>query len=345
LKRYEKESLAKNFIIFFSLEMILLSALFIQDYHKQLHNKLDIIENAMKLCSYSLDCPQYKLDFIHKSSMIKTDFLYEDPIPTSYFNVPTVKNYLLKISLTKDAYINLKSNLKEEIIKKFLIYALFMAVISFLLSLYTLWPLKKALRLNDEFIKDILHDINTPLSSILINFKLLKREYGSNRKIERVESGIETILSMQNNLKAFLDTSKLQKEPLNIKEILEDRVEYFKNQYTNLNFIVNLQECIVNTNKDAFIRIIDNILSNAAKYNKDKGFVKVELIDNVITIEDSGVGIKNVKKIFERFYTESERGVGIGMHIVKKLSNALGIKVNVESRINKGTKVYLKLNR
>ncbi len=326
MKRYEKESLAKNFIIFFSLEIMLLTAIFIQAYHQELHNILDIVEHKMKLCSYSLDCPQYQFDFIPKNSRIQTDTLYGEPTPTTYFNVPTVKKYLLKISLSNEKYQELKSNVKYVLIKKFLIYALIIAIISFLLSLYTLWPLKKALRLNDEFIKDILHDINTPLSTILINFKLLKREYGNNRKIERIESGIDTILSMQNNLKTFLNSSKLQKEPLNIK------------------FIIKIEDCIYNTNKDAFIRIIDNILSNAAKYNTDKGFVKIILIDNVITIEDSGVGIKNVKKIFERFYTESERGIGIGMHIVKKLCDSLGIKIYIKSRINVGTKVYLYLN-
>ncbi len=207
MKRYEKESLAKNFIIFFSLEIMLLTAIFIQAYHQELHNILDIVEHKMKLCSYSLDCPQYQFDFIPKNSRIQTDTLYEEPTPTIYFNVPTVKKYLLKISLSNEKYQELKSNVKYVLIKKFLIYALIIAIISFLLSLYTLWPLKKALRLNDEFIKDILHDINTPLSTILINFKLLKREYGNNRKIERIESGIDTILSMQNNLKTFLNNS------------------------------------------------------------------------------------------------------------------------------------------
>ena len=343
MKRYEKESLAKNFIIFFSLEMILLVALFIQNYHQELHSRLDILENEMKLCSYSLDCPKYNLDFVSKNSKIETDILYKDTTLTSYFNVPTVKNYLLKIYLPKSKYQKLKEDIRDSVIEKFIIYALFIAVISFLLSLYTLWPLKKALRLNDEFIKDVLHDINTPLSSMVINFKLLKREFGNNRKIERVESGIETILSMQNNLRAFLDSSKLQKEELNLKEIIEDRVDYFKKQYPNIKFISNIDNLTYKTNKDAFIRIIDNIISNGAKYNRENGFVKVTLKDNLLIIEDSGVGIKDVKRVFQRYYKENERGIGIGMNIVKKLCDALGIKISIVSKINIGTRVNLKL--
>ena len=343
MKRYELESLAKNFIIFFSLELALLVMLFMFDYRQELHNRLDKAEYDMKLCSYSLDCEKYDIDFVPKSNNLKTDILYLKDVPTIYFNMPTVQNYLLKISFNKNSYINLKKEIKSSLIKKFIIYAIIMAIISFVLSLYTLWPLKKALKLNDEFIKDILHDINTPLSSILINLKLLKREFGDNRKIERIESGIDTLLLMQNNLKSFLDSSKLQKEPIDIKTLIEERIEYFKHQYPKLKFISNLKKYKYNTNKDAFIRIVDNILSNASKYNKDGGFVRVDLKDNLLIIEDSGIGIKNTKKIFDRFYTENERGIGIGMHIVKKIADSLGIKIWIKSKVDKGTKVYLQL--
>ena len=56
---------------------------------------------------------------------------------------------------------------------------------------------------------------------------------------------------------------------------------------------------------------------------------------------DTGKGIQNPKRVFERFYKEHERGMGIGLHIVKKLSSELGIKVDLESKVAKGTEVFL----
>ena len=345
MKRYETESLVKNFLLFFSLELMLLGALFIKEYKQDIHTESDIIQSEMKVCSFHLECPKYDLDFAPKNKELKTEHLYIDNNLTTYYSVPTVKNYLLKITLQKDKYNKIKEKIKSQLLKRFAIYALIMAIISFLFSLYTLWPLKKALKLNDEFIKDILHDINTPISSIVINFKLLKKEFGQNRKIDRVESSIDTILYLQNNLRTFLDNSKLQKEQICIEDILTERVEHFKYLYPNLNFSTNIEECKSLSNKEAFIRIIDNLLSNASKYNKDNGSVEVILKNCTIYIKDSGIGIENVNKIFKRYYTENERGIGIGMHIVKKLSDALGIKISIKSKVNYGTTITLKLPR
>ena len=341
MKRYEAEALAKNFIIFFSLELLLLAMLFIKEYKQDMHTKLDSIKSEMKLCSFHLECPKFDLDFVPKKSDIKSNYLYKDSNLTSYYTVPTVKDYLLKITLDKEKYDEIKYNLKVQLAKRFAIYALVMAILSFLFSLYSLWPLKRALKLNDEFIRDILHDINTPISSIVINFKLLKKEFGQNRKIDRVESSIDTILYLQKNLRTFLDTSKLQKEKLNIKNILMDRVEHFKYIYPNLNFYADIDECYWETNREAFIRIIDNLLSNASKYNRDEGSVEVKLKNCTIYIKDSGIGIENVDKVFKRYYKENERGIGIGMHIVKKLCDELGIDISIESKINRGTLITL----
>ena len=65
----------------------------------------------------------------------------------------------------------------------------------------------------------------------------------------------------------------------------------------------------------------------------------------LLLIKDSGRGIDNVKKVFERYYKESERGLGIGMHIVKKLCDALGIGIRIESEPGKGTIVALDLGK
>ena len=98
--------------------------------------------------------------------------------------------------------------------------------------------------------------------------------------------------------------------------------------------------------KDAFVRIIDNILSNACKYNKKEGNVNILFNNNVwLEISDTGRGIKETSKIFHRFYKETSRGLGIGLHIVKKLSNKMDIKITVSSEINKGTIFKLDISK
>jgi len=88
-------------------------------------------------------------------------------------------------------------------------------------------------------------------------------------------------------------------------------------------------------------RILDNLLINAAKYNKENGDVQIQIKATTLSISDTGKGIKNANKIFDRFYKEHERGLGIGLHIVKKLCDELNIKIKVSSQVDKGTSFAL----
>jgi signal transduction histidine kinase len=106
----------------------------------------------------------------------------------------------------------------------------------------------------------------------------------------------------------------------------------------------NLGDKKIYINEIAFSAIIDNLISNAFKYNKKGGYIKVYLDKSYLVIEDSGIGIKDTKKIFDRFYKENERGIGIGLSIVKKLCEELKIDIKVSSNSN-GTKIKLNLSR
>ena len=97
----------------------------------------------------------------------------------------------------------------------------------------------------------------------------------------------------------------------------------------------------VETNRDALNRIVYNLLSNAGKYIKQNGKVFIRLENNQLIIKDTGKGIKDPKRVFERFYKEQERGIGIGLHIVKKLCDELGIDITLSSEVGVGTEFRL----
>jgi signal transduction histidine kinase len=115
--------------------------------------------------------------------------------------------------------------------------------------------------------------------------------------------------------------------------------------FSDINFSLDIKKVELKVNPEAFVRIVDNLLSNAGKYNVEGGTVKLTFIDKYLIIEDSGIGIKNPNKVFNRFYRETSRGMGIGLHVVKKLCDALNIGIKVESQLKKGTKFSLNLEK
>lgn len=344
MKKYEIESLLKTFIIFFTLLEILLAINFYQEYQRELKQVENKISLEMKLCAYSLQCEGLFSDFVNNSSNIEINRLYQSDNFYSYYKVPSSKKYLIKITYPMKRYNTLIKDVEYDVIKRFILYTIISIIITLLFAFYALLPIRQAIQLNEEFVKDILHDFNTPISSMKINFKMLKKEIGNNTKIERIETNIETILRLQNNLQIFLKGLKNQADRFDLQHLVKDRILYFQALYSDIDYSFDIDSTIIITNKDAFIRILDNLLSNAGKYNKTDGSVKVYMKNSKLIIEDTGKGIKNPSLIFKRYYKEQDRGIGIGLHIVKKLCEELHIGIKVQSQEGVGTKMILNLS-
>lgn len=345
MKRVEIESFAKSFLLFFISITILVGGLFFLQFKERVNNIDNEIFDKMKICSFSLNCDDLQLEFIPKNEKLQLYTLHKDNgTLSSYFSITDSDKFLLKFTLDKVHYAHLLDELRNSFLIEFLFTLLIVALLSILFSFYALHPLRQALVLTEEFIKDILHDFNTPLSVLRLNTSMLKKEMKESSKLMRIEQSVQTILNLQSNLKAYLANTALQKEVFSLHNIIDERVAYISKLYPQISFEVEMEEKAVACNKEAFIRILDNILTNAAKYNKKNGSVSLTCKDNILQIQDTGIGIKNPDKVFTRFYKEHVRGIGIGLHIVKKLCDELGIQITLISKVDIGTTLFLKLD-
>jgi len=343
LKKVEKESLLKSFILFFLSQTLLVGALFFLNYQKELQSLDESIFSKMRLCSFSLQCREFQYDFVPKKEYELYKLYKNENELSAYFSIPNATKNSLKIYLSKEQYMQEVDTLQKELLWNFFIVLFMIALLSALFALYALSPLRKALHVTEEFIKDILHDFNTPLSTLRLNISMLQSETGENPKIERIENAVQNILNLQANLRAYLHSHEAQKEQFMLKEFIQERINLIKSNYSDITFHNKTPSILLHVNKDSFTRIIDNLLSNAVKYNKKNGYVKVYFEGDTLIIEDSGKGIQNPKRVFERFYKEQERGIGIGLHIVKKLCEELEIKISLKSRVGEGTRFFLHL--
>ncbi|HIQ28741.1 MAG TPA: HAMP domain-containing histidine kinase [Sulfurovum sp.] len=227
-----------------------------------------------------------------------------------------------------------------------IIVALF--IFSFLLLRNFSKPFEKLNTQLDNFIKDSMHEINTPLSIINLNADLFANKYGKNKYLNRMKSASKTLATIYNDMDYLVKQGKVihKIQKIDISDFIQNRVDYFQEvaHLKEIQLQTNIEENIFYTfSKTKLQRIVDNTISNAIKYSHPQSDVDVTLYENDETItfivEDYGVGIENVDKIFSRYYRENEAkgGFGIGLNIVKQIIDEEGIDLKVTSIVNKGT--------
>ena len=343
MKYYEKESLLKNFIFFFSLLELLLILLFLQIYHNSKDDYNKEILHKMELCSYFLKCKEFKVDFSPKGRK-KLNILYTNLNGIdAFFYIPKSKKYNMRIHYPIDKYNRGLDKIFNTMLYKFIGFSILLFCVAVIFTIYTLNPIRKALRLNDEFIKDILHDFNTPIASMVLNIEMFNEDNGEEDiYIKRVSQSINTILLLQENLKTFIHHSPSQISLVDINILAKERLTLIQSIYPHIDYeYIELNRFKLYTNRELLIRIIDNILSNAFKYSKAKGLVTLTIDRFKISIKDRGKGIKDTEKITQRYYKEQSRGIGLGLHIVKKLTQELNIRFTIQTEIDIGTEVTL----
>jgi len=345
LSRVEIESFVKSFLLFFISLGILIATLFYLNFTKEITTIDNEIFSNMKVCSYDLKCDEFNIEFVEKKEQELYALSKKDGGIQAYFPISQADLFVIEMKFNESDYEELIKTLKSEMLLKLGAVMLVVLLLSIVFSFYALSPLRNALLLTQEFIKDILHDFNTPLASIRLNTSMLKKDDINKNKITRIEQSVQNVLDLQENLRSYLYDHELQSELFDAKELIAQRIEYIQKSYTDIHFELNMDATHLQINKDGYTRIIDNLLSNAAKYNKENGFVKVSYDNNKDTlyIKDSGKGIKNPSKIFQRFYKEQDRGIGIGLHIVKKLCDELNIDIQVKSEQGVGSSFALTL--
>jgi len=345
LSRVEVESFVKSFLLFFISLGILLAILFYINYTKEITTIDNEIFSKMKVCSYDLKCDEFDIEFVEKKKQELYTVYKKDAGIQAYFPISQADLFIIEMRFNELDYDELMKDLKSEVLLKFGAVMFVVLVLSILFSFYAISPLRNALLLTQEFIKDILHDFNTPLASIRLNTSMLKKDEQNKNKIIRIEQSVQNVLDLQENLRSYLYNHEMQSELFDIKELINERIQNIQRTYSDINFELDMDATHVQINKDGYTRIIDNLLTNAAKYNKENGFVKVTYDNDKDTlyIKDSGKGIKNPSKIFQRFYKEQDRGIGIGLHIVKKLCDELNIDIKVKSELGVGSSFALTL--
>lgn len=225
-------------------------------------------------------------------------------------------------------------------------------ILVFTLSLFFLQtfakPFKKLNETLDNFIKDSVHEINTPLSIINVNIDLYNRKNTPNKYMQRMKAASKVLSNIYNDMDYLIkyDRVKHEKEDIKMSSFLKERVEYFSEVAQMKNIVINsdIQDCFtIRMNTKQLQRVIDNNISNAIKYSYENSTIDISLYEKdekcYLSFKDYGVGIEKTDEIFTRYYREdsSKGGFGIGLNIVKSIIDEANIELQIDSIPKKGS--------
>lgn len=218
----------------------------------------------------------------------------------------------------------------------------------------------------EEWVTGLTHDLKTPLSSIYGYALLLEskhynwtdqdiQQFGN---VMKEKSQYMTTLIDDLSLTYQLKNNALPAQHVNVEinQFVQKVLLQFINNPTlqnqNIEFVPSSNKIQYFIEEKWFQRIIENLLANAIKHNKETTNVIVNLSQNAnsftLSISDNGKGMDEKTKglLFERYYRgtnteESNIGTGLGLAITKQLVHAHNGTISVESEIGKGTTIIL----
>ena len=218
-----------------------------------------------------------------------------------------------------------------------------------------------------EFFTSMVHEIRTPLTLISGPLSNILRRKGSLEEVQpdlrMMERNCQRLLNLVNQLMDFRKVEEKSYTVLlernDIKLLTETIIRDFQlyNTSKSVSFTCALpsQHCWAIVDKEAFNKVLTNLLSNAMKFTKDKIEVSLSLSSDknswLLAVRDNGRGIspEDQQAIFGSFYQVRKDlpydyvGTGIGLAVVKRLTSLMHGKISVESKIGEGACFTLQL--
>lgn len=238
--------------------------------------------------------------------------------------------------------------LRIKMIAYFLLSLFVVGVVAYFLVKLSLKPMQQRINALNAFIKDSTHEINTPLSIILMSIETLPLENltpAQSQKIERIKLASKSLSHIYKILVAynFPHSVNHKCENLALHILLQERLEYFSPFFEQkaLRVQSTLMPSYIFASAEKMSCVLDNLLSNAIKYNKKGGEIDIRLKEGVLSISDSGCGMADSDKerIFERYVrcNDYQGGFGIGLTLIKRICDEYGIDIEVQSEQGKGS--------
>lgn len=208
----------------------------------------------------------------------------------------------------------------------------------------------KLLDEQDQFLKNAIHEIHTPLAVIITNIDLLRMEGIDHEYLNAIEAGSRIIQNSYEDMTYLMKKDRVRESSttIDLVEFIRERVRYFTciaevNELTISLRVGQPYLPLIQFNELKLSRLVDNTLSNAIKYSYRPSDINVTvgIRDHELFFEvrNHGPIIHDKKKIFHRFYRESDHkgGYGLGLSIVAQICEEENVEIAISSTAVRGT--------
>lgn len=224
-------------------------------------------------------------------------------------------------------------------------------------------------RLQKDVVSKVSHEFRGSLASIkfFLDSVIRSPEMPTDERIKNLKMAEEESLHLGSLVEDLLDLSKMEAgklflhvEKVSLEELVANSVfvlqPLFEKKGLSLEVSVPKGDYEIALDKDKFIRVIHNLLSNALKFTPESGKVTISLYKKkdqmILKVSDTGIGIpkSELPHIFKKFYRVRrgetvKEGTGLGLSIVKELVELHKGTIQIESQEGKGTTVTVALPR
>ncbi|XPV70162.1 MAG: ATP-binding protein [Halarcobacter sp.] len=189
-------------------------------------------------------------------------------------------------------------------------------------------------------VKETIHELNIPISTINLNTQMLEKKITDDKaltRLNRIKLASNELLKLYENMEYQIkkEIDRVDITTFNLKELIEKSLNKFEDIKRDIKISVDVDTIFIKSDINGFEKVIDNLISNALKYNlSENGVIEIKFKNSNLSIYNTGkeIDTKNLFIIFEKYFQEdsSKNGFGLGLNIVKEFCDKNKIIIKIE---------------
>ena len=252
------------------------------------------------------------------------------------------------VVVEENSFLSQIDKLKKKLVLTFLSIFFLISIIGYFLSKLFIKPIQNEREKLDRFIKDSTHELNTPITALLLSTS--SPNPTSVKNLERIRLSAIRISKLYEDLTYSILKNKkeLKIQKLDIDKLLLEEIKTMQPFADKKSITIksDIEPFCYEMDKESAKRLLSNLISNAIKYTQIGGKVEITLKNKTLKVKDNGIGIEEqkIKSIFDRYYraTKVDGGFGIGLSMVSDICKRYNLLLDVNSKVGEGSEFLVR---